>query len=122
MWEPRRLTTLWASMACYRNSFTFTDKEAAEPDRVPNRRNCLIFCFALLVYHLSFPNFFLRCPNLFALLRFMSFPCCLLNCYILIYTYSVQGASLRVCMIKYLDSMEANHEILMDLFVLSAIE
>jgi hypothetical protein len=24
MWEPRRLTILWASMACYRNSFTFT--------------------------------------------------------------------------------------------------
>jgi hypothetical protein len=22
MWEPRRLTTLWASMACYRDSFT----------------------------------------------------------------------------------------------------
>jgi hypothetical protein len=23
MWEPRRLTTLWAFMACYRDSFTF---------------------------------------------------------------------------------------------------
>jgi hypothetical protein len=23
MWEPRRLTTLWAAMACYRDSFTF---------------------------------------------------------------------------------------------------
>jgi hypothetical protein len=23
MWEPRRLTTLWASTACYRNSFSF---------------------------------------------------------------------------------------------------
>jgi hypothetical protein len=23
MWEPRRLTTLWASMACYRDIFTF---------------------------------------------------------------------------------------------------
>jgi hypothetical protein len=23
MWEPRRLTTLWASTACYRGSFTF---------------------------------------------------------------------------------------------------
>jgi hypothetical protein len=23
MWEPRRLTTLWASTACYRDSFTF---------------------------------------------------------------------------------------------------
>jgi hypothetical protein len=22
MWEPRRLTTLWASVACYRDSFT----------------------------------------------------------------------------------------------------
>jgi hypothetical protein len=24
MWEPRRLTTLWASTACYRDSFAFT--------------------------------------------------------------------------------------------------
>jgi hypothetical protein len=23
MWEPRRLTNLWASTACYRDSFTF---------------------------------------------------------------------------------------------------
>jgi hypothetical protein len=23
MWDPRRLTTLWASIACYRDSFTF---------------------------------------------------------------------------------------------------
>jgi hypothetical protein len=23
MWEPRRLTTLWVSIACYRDSFTF---------------------------------------------------------------------------------------------------
>jgi hypothetical protein len=23
MWEPRRLTTLWDSTACYRDSFTF---------------------------------------------------------------------------------------------------
>jgi hypothetical protein len=24
MWEPRRLTTLWAFTACYMDSFTFT--------------------------------------------------------------------------------------------------
>jgi hypothetical protein len=24
MWEPRRLTTLWVFMACYRDSFAFT--------------------------------------------------------------------------------------------------
>jgi hypothetical protein len=23
MWEPQRLATLWASMACYRDTFTF---------------------------------------------------------------------------------------------------
>jgi hypothetical protein len=23
MWEPQRLTTLWVSMACYRDSFTY---------------------------------------------------------------------------------------------------
>jgi hypothetical protein len=27
MWEPRRLTSLWASTACYRDSFTFTSLE-----------------------------------------------------------------------------------------------
>jgi hypothetical protein len=26
MWEPRRLTTVWASTASYRNSFAFHDK------------------------------------------------------------------------------------------------
>jgi hypothetical protein len=26
MWEPERLTTLWAFMACYRDSFTFMCK------------------------------------------------------------------------------------------------
>jgi hypothetical protein len=25
IWEPRRLTTLWASTACYRDSFTFIE-------------------------------------------------------------------------------------------------
>jgi hypothetical protein len=24
MWDPQRLTTLWAFTACYRDSFTFT--------------------------------------------------------------------------------------------------
>jgi hypothetical protein len=24
MWEPRRLATLWASTACYKDTFTFT--------------------------------------------------------------------------------------------------
>jgi hypothetical protein len=24
MWDPRRLTTLWDSTACYRDNFTFT--------------------------------------------------------------------------------------------------
>jgi hypothetical protein len=27
MWEPRRLTTLWASTACYRDSFTFINHD-----------------------------------------------------------------------------------------------
>jgi hypothetical protein len=27
MWEPLRLTTLWASTACYRDSFTFYLKD-----------------------------------------------------------------------------------------------
>jgi hypothetical protein len=28
MWEPRRLTTLWASTACYRENFTFILKNS----------------------------------------------------------------------------------------------
>jgi hypothetical protein len=27
MWEPQRLTTFWASRACYRESFTFLSSE-----------------------------------------------------------------------------------------------
>jgi hypothetical protein len=30
MWEPRRLTTLWASTACYRDSFTLPQLLFAE--------------------------------------------------------------------------------------------
>jgi hypothetical protein len=30
MWEPQRLTTLWASTACYRDSFTFLFKKMTE--------------------------------------------------------------------------------------------
>jgi hypothetical protein len=53
MWEPRRLTTLWASMACYRNNFNF----------ILNVMNYLIyrnpdmriirFSFKFLSHHLS---------------------------------------------------------------------
>jgi hypothetical protein len=28
MWEPRRLTTLWAATACYRNSFDILDADS----------------------------------------------------------------------------------------------
>jgi hypothetical protein len=31
MWEPRRLTTLWASMACYRESFTISNSHKMRP-------------------------------------------------------------------------------------------
>jgi hypothetical protein len=31
MWEPRRLTALWASMACYRDSFIFLSFTANTP-------------------------------------------------------------------------------------------
>jgi hypothetical protein len=42
MWEPRRLSTLWASAACYKDSFTFfkiqnTSVEVVEL-RAENRR------------------------------------------------------------------------------------
>jgi hypothetical protein len=31
MWDPQRLTTLWASTACYRDSFIFTDRDITPP-------------------------------------------------------------------------------------------
>jgi hypothetical protein len=37
MWEPRRLTTLWASTACYRGSFTvylFTKLVSSQTDKL----------------------------------------------------------------------------------------
>jgi hypothetical protein len=35
MWEPRRLTTLWASMACCRDSFTFFTSELHSDNSSP---------------------------------------------------------------------------------------
>jgi hypothetical protein len=35
MWEPRRLTTLWAFTACYRDSFTFLQIEIRAEVKVP---------------------------------------------------------------------------------------
>jgi hypothetical protein len=32
IWEPRRLTTLWALTACYRDSFTFLKLPGCEAD------------------------------------------------------------------------------------------
>jgi hypothetical protein len=46
MWDPRRLTTLWAFTACYRDSFTLPT--------LPNRRHHLdapFFFFFAQVYH-----------------------------------------------------------------------
>jgi hypothetical protein len=41
MWEPRRLTTLWASTACYRDSFTFKH----------NRKNFVIQIYKATYYY-----------------------------------------------------------------------
>jgi hypothetical protein len=38
MWEPRRLTTLWASTVCYRVSFTFYPEEKKPLGRPRHRR------------------------------------------------------------------------------------
>jgi hypothetical protein len=44
MCEPRRLTTLWASTACYKDSFTFTFMRYAE--RVKEPSNVMVeLCF-----------------------------------------------------------------------------
>jgi hypothetical protein len=36
MWEPEYLTSLWASMACYRDTFTFLYKSLSLYDQVTN--------------------------------------------------------------------------------------
>jgi hypothetical protein len=40
MWEPRRLTTLWASTACYRDNFTFFLLAMQEYKCVENKEFC----------------------------------------------------------------------------------
>jgi hypothetical protein len=35
-WEPRRLTTLWASVACYKDSFTY-DHSSSKNKELPQR-------------------------------------------------------------------------------------
>jgi hypothetical protein len=44
MWEPRCLTTLWASASCYRDNFTFRRrmKEDAEVEKKTKRKEILI--------------------------------------------------------------------------------
>jgi hypothetical protein len=37
MWEPRRLTTLWASTACYRDSFYLHVLEVSKDYNIRNR-------------------------------------------------------------------------------------
>jgi hypothetical protein len=45
MWEPRRLTTLWASTACYRDSFPFLhlpEEEFVTRNVLRRRKNIII--------------------------------------------------------------------------------
>jgi hypothetical protein len=48
MWEPQRLTTLWASTACYRDSFTYNKHKSSLPsqtsksDSLPDHIYCEI--------------------------------------------------------------------------------
>jgi hypothetical protein len=53
MWEPRRLTTLWAFTACYRDSFTFT--YAWE--------RLFILCFRSWIANVQTTAGALRCPR-----------------------------------------------------------
>jgi hypothetical protein len=41
MWQPQRLTTLWAFMACYRDSFTLY-QFALKDKIILAKKNCLI--------------------------------------------------------------------------------
>jgi hypothetical protein len=54
MWEPRRLTTLWASTACYRNSFTFsTTYSHLIMETVPINGYRPIYQFCILIIKLN---------------------------------------------------------------------
>jgi hypothetical protein len=66
MWEPRRLTALWASTACYRDSFTFFTFILVPKFRHITSRSLLslnmIFYFTNV--KCPVPSFFLSFPNL----------------------------------------------------------
>jgi hypothetical protein len=47
MWEPRHLTTLFASTACYRDSFTFTLFKRRGLGYVPIRKHVFVPFFRL---------------------------------------------------------------------------
>jgi hypothetical protein len=52
MWEPRRLTTLWASMACYSDRFTVTSFTSQETHYVSitKRNRLMLFREIIAVY------------------------------------------------------------------------
>jgi hypothetical protein len=49
IWKPRRLTTLWASMACYRDGFAFTTVEAFMTVKIPGEVSYIMaLCYSLV--------------------------------------------------------------------------
>jgi hypothetical protein len=70
MWEPRRLTALWASTACYRDSFTFfTFISLSVPSLAIAFRssfcNRLISLQSSFIFPVSLRFFLLFCPSFF---------------------------------------------------------
>jgi hypothetical protein len=88
MWEPRRLTNLWASTACYRDSFTFIftfNQYSSTEHPVSHIDNCIFRKFnkylimedavCLILVRENFPNLMqqlrnILCNNLMEISRF----------------------------------------------------
>jgi hypothetical protein len=56
MWEPRRLTVIWASTACYRDNFIFFFLRSAEHDWLKNFRLLTIFCTRIIKWRHNYIN------------------------------------------------------------------
>jgi hypothetical protein len=50
MWKPRRLTTIWALTACYRDSFTFTIISVSRKNAVKGAKSLLACSMTLFIY------------------------------------------------------------------------
>jgi hypothetical protein len=54
MWKPRRLTTLWASTACYRDSFTFFKKRFYNCTKLISRFLTFVQLYSNEFYYITY--------------------------------------------------------------------